>query len=41
MTKMAIKIDKNVFVFQITAFELVPVKSPYYYENTCNWQSRC
>ena len=28
------KIDKKLFVFQIIAFELVAVNSPYYYENT-------
>ena len=33
---------KKMFLFfQIIAFELVAVNSPYYYENTLTWQSTC
>ena len=35
------KIDKKLLVFQIIAFELVAVNSPYYYENSRSWQSTC
>ena len=35
------KIEENFLVFQIIAFELVAVNSPYYYENTRSRQSMC
>ena len=39
--KNAIKNWEKVLVFQIIAFQLVAVNSPYYYENTHSWQSMC
>ena len=35
------KIQKKFLVFQVIAFKLVAVNSPYYYENTRSWQSTC
>ena len=33
------KLTKSFSFFKIIVFELVPVNSPYYYENTHSWQS--
>ena len=37
--KIETKIDKKFLLFKIIAFELVPVNSKYFKENTCHRQS--
>ena len=37
----AIKIPEMFLVFQIIASEVVVGNCPYYYDNSCSWQSTC
>ena len=39
--KMPEEIELIFVVFQIIGFELVVVNYPFYYENTCSFQSTC
>ena len=38
---MQLKVEKKFLIFEINAFELGAVNSPYYFENTRSWQSTC